>query len=279
MNFNSNLRPMTIEEVGRHAPSALAVAPHESRSARYAYIPTIDVIRGMEKAGFLPFKATQSTTRDESRREFTKHMIRFRHMDMNRAMAVGDTIPEIVLVNSHDGTSAYKLMAGLFRLVCSNGMIVADSLQAQISILHVGNVVEEVVNGSLAIAGNVQKAIGRAEDWSRLQLTSGEQNAFASAAHTLRFGDAEGNVKTPITASQLLQANRREDVGNDLWKTFNRVQENAIKGGLTAVQRDANGNRVRRVSSREVKGIESDVKLNRALWQLAERMAELKTAA
>jgi len=105
--------------------------------------------------------------------------------------------------------------------------------------------------------------------------------AFAEAAHTVRFADSEGKVSTPITAAQLLQPRRTEDTGTDLWKTFNRVQENTIKGGLTARAQDTFDNRGRRqrgrmVSTRQVKGIDQDVKLNRALWQLAERMAELK---
>jgi len=78
---------------------------------------------------------------------------------------------------------------------------------------------------------------------------------------------------------QLLAPRRSEDNGNDLWRTFNRIQENALRGGMKARNAtDEMGRRGRRVSTREVKGIDQDVKLNRALWQLAERMAELKQA-
>jgi len=93
----------------------------------------------------------------------------------------------------------------------------------------------------------------------------------------VRFGDAEGKVDTPIAPAQLLQSRRRDDNGADLWRTFNRIQENAARGGLSAWGHDANGHR-RRTTTREVKAIDQDVKLNRALWHLAERMAELKSA-
>jgi hypothetical protein len=100
---------------------------------------------------------------------------------------------------------------------------------------------------------------------------------FAEAAHTVRFADSEGTVDTPITASMLLTPRRRDDAGNNLWETFNRVQENAVKGGLRARAERKLGQRFgRMVRTREVKGIDQDVKLNRALWQLAEKMAELK---
>ena len=269
---------LTLDQVKLYAPSAMATHAHESRSARYTYIPTINVIEGMIRAGFQPFSASQSKSRIEGKSEFTKHMIRFRHMDMVSPMVVGDVIPEVVLVNSHDGTSAYKLIAGLFRLVCSNGLMVADSTTASISVMHKGDIIREVIQASNQIIDNSQKSLDSAKAWEVLQLTDGEQKAFAEAAHTVRFADAEGKVNTPITADQLLRPRRHDDAGSDLWKTFNRVQENVIKGGLHGVQRDANGRRLRAVSTRQVKGIDQDVKLNRALWQLAERMAELKAA-
>lgn len=276
--------PLTIDQIAQFAPSALATRPHESRSDRYTYIPTINVIEGMVKAGFQPFSASQSRSRIEGKSEFTKHMIRFRHQDFSAALTVGEIVPEVILVNSHDGTSAYKLIAGMFRLVCSNGLMVADSTTGSVSVMHKGNIIAEVVEASNGIIQGAQRALTAADQWGRLQLTDGEQAAFAEAAHTVRFQDAEGKVKTPITAAQLLRPRRSEDTGADLWRTFNRVQENVIKGGLHGFgpdTRDQWGRRQRgrMVSTRQVKGIDQDVKLNRALWTLAERMAELKVAA
>lgn len=278
-SVNRQQVPLTIDQIARYAPSAMATHAHESRSDRYIYIPTVNVIEGMIKAGFQPFSASQSRSRIEGKTEFTKHMIRFRHPDTESSlMKVGDVVPEVVLINSHDGTSAYKLIAGMFRLVCSNGLMVSDAEIAAVTVMHKGNILENVVDGSYRLIEDSQKAMGTVRTWTELQLTTGEQSALAEAAHTLRFADAEGKVTTPITAAQLLQPRRAYDQGNDLWKTFNRVQENVIKGGLSAIQRDENGRRVRRVSTRQVKGIDQDVKLNRALWQLAERMQELKAA-
>lgn len=279
MMFNRNSQPLTIDQIAQTAPSALALQPHESRSDRYTYIPTLDVIKGMERAGFFPFSATQSRSRDLSRREFTKHMLRFRTMaDMQRAAIVGEVVPEIVLVNAHDGTSAYKLMMGLYRFICANGAMVSDSEVAAVHVQHKGNIIDAVVEASTAIVQQAPKVLDTVQRWQSLQLTAGEQNAFAEAAHTLRFADAEGHVDTPITASQLLWTRRGGDNSPDLWRTFNKVQENVIKGGLSArAPRTPENRHPRLVSTREVKGIDQDVKLNRALWQLAERMAELKT--
>jgi hypothetical protein len=268
-------QPLTIDQIGRKAPSALATAAHNSRSDRYTYIPTVDVILGMEKAGFHVFEAKQSSSRDLSRREHTKHMIRFRHASQIDSLTVGESLPEIVLVNAHDGSSAYKLMAGIFRLVCSNGMIVADSMTDSVTVRHSGDVIQQVIEGSNRIVNNAPKTLAAINNWQALQLTTGEQSAFAEAARIVRFGDSDGKVETPITAEMLLRSRRAADTGSDLWKTLNRVQENTIRGGISAVGRDSLGHR-RRFSAREVKGIDQDVKLNKALWQLAETMASLK---
>ena len=275
MMNRTQLQPLTIDDIARRAPSALATRPFHAVSSRYTYIPTVDVIEGMAKAGFKPFYATQSRTRIEGKSEFTKHMIRFR-ADLG-AMTVGDSLAEVVLVNSHDGTSTYKLLAGIFRLVCSNGMVVSEGQQESISVRHSGDVIQEVVEGSNRIMERTPKTLDAIRTWGQLRLTGGEQQVLAEAARVVRFGDSEGKVETPITADRLLQARRYSDNGDDLWKTFNRVQENVVRGGVSAMGKDSQGRR-RRSTTKEVKGIDQDVRLNRALWQLAERMAELKLA-
>ncbi len=261
------------------APSAFATEPHSSRSSRYAYIPTAEVIAGLRANGFLPFFAKQGGTRDASRREFTKHLIRFRYQgEIPELRHVGQTFPEIVLLNSHDGSSAYQIMAGLFRLVCLNGMVVADKEVGTVRVPHKGNIVHQVVEGSYTVLEESRRALDAAGVWGGVNLSRNEQHAMAEAAHVLRFGDGEGDAtETPIRPDQLLAPRRHDDAGADLWRTFNRVQENAIRGGLTAWGRDAN-NRRRRVTTREVKGIDQDVRLNKALWVLGERMAQIKSA-
>jgi hypothetical protein len=280
-NFNSN-QPLTLDQIAKLAPSALATEAHSSRSDRFVYIPTIDVIKAMMAKGFQPFKATQSMTRTDDKRNFTKHMIRFRHADLMRP-EVNDSVPEIVLINAHDGTSRYKLMGGIFRLVCENGMVVAESLIGSVNVMHSGNILDNVIEGSFRVIEDSQKALVATREWSGLMLTDGEQNAFAHAAHTLRFADNEGNVSTPFTPEQLLAPRRSADYNNDLYTVFNRVQENAVKGGLLARTQarmeEGTFHPSRRVRTREIKGIDQDVKLNRALWTLAEEMAKLKQAA
>ena len=187
--------------------------------------------------------------------------------------------PEVVLLNSHDGTSAYQLMAGIFRFVCLNGMVVADRDFGTLKVQHKGNVVDQVIEGSHAVLQESIRAVDRADAWAWVTLSGDERLAMAESAHVLRFGEERsGQVAKLVPPAQLLSVRRHQDAAHDLWTTMNVVQENAIRGGLTAWDRDVN-NRRRRVATRPVNGIDQNVRLNRALWLLGERMAEIKGAA
>lgn len=269
-------RELSMDDMRKIAPSIFANDKHDSRSDRYTYIPTVRVLEGLMREGFNPVAVRQSSARDAERKEYTKHMIRLRRAG-DAFKGVGDTLPEIVLVNSHDGTSSYHLDAGLFRLVCLNGMVVADASFASVRVPHKGDVVDKVIEGAYSVIDQSVKALAAPAEWSQIRLGTDERNALADAAHVLRFGDSEGVVTTPIKPVQLLEPRRYGDRENDLWTTFNVVQENVIRGGLRGFGRDANMRR-RRVTTRGVNGIDQDVKLNKALWVLGEAMAKLKAA-
>jgi hypothetical protein len=80
-NFAAGTRTLTMDELRNRVPSAFAASKHESRSTRYTYIPTVNVIEGLMREGFQPTAAVQGTSRVEGKENFTKHMIRFRHSE------------------------------------------------------------------------------------------------------------------------------------------------------------------------------------------------------
>jgi hypothetical protein len=228
-------------------------------------------VRGLEGEGFVPVWATQCRTRKEGKRLFTKHMMRFRHVD---AVANNDGLfPELVLINSHDGLSSYRLMAGVYRMVCANGLIAGDTFN-EVKVRHKGDIIGNVIEGTYEVMKDARTLLDHARSMSEIQLDSQERMIFAEAAHQLKFdGEEQGKA---ITAEKFLRPRRYQEADkSDLFTTFNIVQENVIKGGLSGWGRDAN-NRHRRTTMREVKSIDSSTALNKALWTLAEKMAELK---
>jgi len=256
--------PLSADQIRRVAPSIFADAPHESRSERYSYIPTAAVLTELRKEGFQPFMVTQTRVRNESHREYTKHMIRLRHA----SQITGSEANEIVLLNSHNGTSSYQMLAGMFRFVCSNGLVCGDTV-ADVRVPHKGDVAGQVIEGAHEVLQGFERVRDARDSMRAITLDEGEAQIFARSALALKYDDP--NKPAPITESQILMPRRFDDRRPDLWSVFNRAQENLTKGGLSA--RAANGRRQR---TRPVQGIDSDIRLNRALWLLADGMRQLK---
>lgn len=256
--------PLSDDQIHATAPSIFAERAHDSRSARYAYIATSEVLAGLRREGFRPFMVCQSRARTDDRREYTKHMLRLRHASQIN----GAEANEIILINSHDGTSAYQMLAGVFRFACHNGIVCGTEV-ADIRVPHKGDVTARVIEGAFTVLDDFDKITAGIEGMKALTLSEGEQQAFARAALALRYDEGQ---PAPITEAQLLEARRSADQRSDLWCTFNRVQENTLKGGLRG--RNARG---RRMTTRTIDGIDSNIKLNRALWVLAEEMRKLRS--
>jgi len=269
-------RALTEDELFKLAPSIFAHAPHESRSERFQAIPTIEVLRGLSKEGFECVGVKQSVCRDKGKKPFTKHLLRIRRMGDQSQYRVGDTVCEILLKNANDGTSRYNLMAGLFRIACMNSLVTQTGTIDEVKVSHIGNVQEKVIEGTYRVLGEAQKALVAPADWSNILLNKDEKNILAETAHEIRFTNQNGEINTPIKPRQMLIPRRVEDQKDDLWTVANVLQENTIRGGLSAIgMRDY---RERRVTTRGIRGIDQDVRLNKALWIMTEKFAALKTA-
>ena len=138
--------PLSDDQIRRVAPSIFADSPHESRSERYSYIPTATVLTELRKEGFQPFMVCQTRVRNERRREHTKHLLRLRHASQIN----GAEANEIVLLNSHDGTSSYQMLAGQFRFICANGLVCGDTF-ADVRVPHKGDVAGQVIEGAFEV--------------------------------------------------------------------------------------------------------------------------------
>ncbi|MGO4395907.1 DUF932 domain-containing protein [Variovorax sp. M-6] len=257
--------PLSNDQMRAVAPSIFADAAHGSCSERYTYIPTSTVLDGLRKEGFQPFMVAQTRVRDQGKRDFTKHMVRLRHVSqINDAEA-----NEVILLNSHDGTSSYQMLAGMFRFVCANGLVCGETV-GDVRVRHKGEIVDNVIEGALEVLDGFALVREQREAMRGITLDRGEAEILARASIALKY-EPDPTKPAPITEAQVLEPRRIADNKPDLWSTFNRLQENLVRGGLEA--RTSNGRRQR---TRAVQGIDQSVKLNRALWMLAEEMKRLK---
>ena len=211
-------RPAMTVATLDNIPSIHATRPSDQVSQRYGFIPTSVIVEALERQGFVPVKAQAARARAE-RKAFAKHLIRFRHRE-HQALSVGDCLPEVVLVNSHDGSSSYRIMAGIYRLVCANGLIVGNSI-AEARVRHTKNAADEIVEASFRVIGQLPMLAESVAGMQSVQLDQGERLAFARAALELRY-DLE---KVEVKPEQILRVQRAADQGTDLWRTFNVAQE------------------------------------------------------
>lgn len=259
-------RPLSDDEIRNVCPAVFAEEAHDSRSSRYTYLPTIQVVQGLRENGFEVFSATQAIPRAEERFGFAKHMLRLRRsQDFNTAQKQG--VNEIILLNSHDGSTSYQLIGGHFRFVCSNGLILGDTYEDQ-RIQHKGDIVGNVIDGCIRVVETFDQVDASRDALRSIQLDTREQEIFANSALRIRYEEG----KEPINATQILRPRRAEDHQNDLWTIFNRVQENMIRGGIRGRNKDTRSI----TTTREVKGIDQTIGINRALWTLAEAMKDYK---
>ena len=264
---NNGRSVLDIEAIRHFAPSVFAERPHHNVSDRYGFIPTIRVLERLQDEGWEVVHAKEQRVRLEDKRGFTKHRLMLQRHDATALKVVGETMPRIMLTNSHDRASAYVVEAGLFRLVCSNGLVVSSGQFGRVAVRHSGaDIADRVLEGTYSVVGDLAQIGEQVGEMSAIDLTTQERHLFAESALGLRW---DGSA--PVTAEQLLTVRRGQDNKNDLWTTYNRVQENVMRGGLAGVNATGQFRRTRGVNS-----ISEDTRINRALWQLAQGMAQIK---
>jgi hypothetical protein len=252
---------LSIDNLRQNVPAVFAAAAHESLSQKYTFIPTDRVLTGLMSAGFVPVEARQAHSRKGSPAH-ARHVVRLRRRF--ETVALRDSVPEVVFLNSHDGTSAYQLRLGLFRAVCTNGLIVSVGAFPAYCVAHRGDVVDQVVTAALEASERFEALASRVERMELRRLHRGEQIGFAGKALALRFPELD---KAGIQPSRLLECRRVDDTSDNLWTVFNRVQENLLGGGL--IRRTETGRLFR---TRRITSIREDVRLNGRLWDLAEEV-------
>jgi len=250
---------LTLEALRARVPAVFASGADERLSDHYSFIPTSRVLSALMDAGFIAVDARQTQARHTSPL-YARHVVRLRRR-METVQLRGYSLPEVVFLNSHDGTSRYELRLGIFRLVCSNGLIVSRGAFPAYCVAHRGKVVDEVVASALKVSEQFERLAAQVERMEARRLTRDEQVHFAERAIALRFPDP---TRSGMHPSQLLTVRRREDLGDDLYTITNRVQEHLCRGGANRRAADGRLTRMRRITS-----IKREIELNSQLWDLA----------
>jgi hypothetical protein len=177
----------------------------------------------------------------------------------------GDTVmPRILMTNSHDGKNSFQFQAGLYRLVCSNGLVIADAEFANMKIRHMGYDLAEL---KTVISEIVEKLPLTVECMNKLkakELSEEEKISFAKEALQTRISKNQLSTYSAEDILELITPTRKEDEGDDMWNVYNVVQEKIIHGMF-----DVYGVQGKVRKARKIKNFKQDTKVNQKLYNLA----------
>ena len=279
ISLSNEMKPMTMDEVRKKCPYAFATVPtNPDVSGKYNQANTETVINDIAKLGWYPVEAKQCRQKKGSKGIRSFHILAFQNDNVKVLNPDGSTeaYVRIILQNSHDGFNSFKFMMGVYRCVCSNGLIVADAEFATFSIRHINYSFEELRGIVAQVIDNVPNVIKKMNVMNSTTLTEDQKNELAVETYKIRKGfKTEDQVRIDdATIADLLTPIREEDEGDSLWNVFNVLQEKMIKGGFSATGKNGKARK-----QRPIKSIKKDVEYNQRLWAIAERYMPASIAA
>ena len=251
-------------------------------SDHYSFVPTMNVVNDLRELGYEVVDATQVKARKKSTNGYQKHLITLEHpkykLDQVNEVEISDgktetqvtkaeEYPQILLTNSHDGGNAFTLSAGIFRLVCSNGLVIKTEDYGSARLVHKGYSFEAVQELVKQFEETVDEVLTRITAMKKVQLTKEQQIEFAKQAALLRFKSKsynEDNIEKVVNIDDLLNVDRKEDAGDGLYEVFNRVQESLINGKYTYL-----GTKDKPRKARPIKNFKQNIEVNSKLSKLA----------
>lgn len=266
---------LSNDDIRKMCPMAFKTAPtNPGLSGRYTQANTATVIDDLAKLGWYPVQAKQAREKKGSSGIRSFHMVAFQnpdikiHKTLENGEKVVDTYPRIILTNSHDGFNSFKFMVGLFRLVCSNGLVVCSDQMVNMSIRHINYDFEELRRVVATAIEQVPGIVQTMNDMRKVTLTDEQKINLATEVVRIRKG-IEDDQKFQLdaeTVESILEPVREEDKANDLWTVFNICQEKLIKGGFSAVGKNNKSRKQRGITS-----IRKDMDFNQRLWGTASK--------
>jgi hypothetical protein len=261
LDINQNF--ISKEQIRRQAPSIFTTEGAPTTSEKYAHISTEKIIDDMSVLGWNVVDAKEVKARKKDTVGFQKHLVVFRNNEIQITSGDGDDVfPQILLTNSHDGKNAFTFTAGLFRLVCENGLVVSSQEFENMKLRHYGYSFEELQNTIKAMVEKLPLTVESLNKFKAVQLGQEQALDFAKKALETRFTKEELEI-IDVDLDKLLTPTRPQDQGSDLWSVYNVIQEKLVNGMFNYTYGTKNR------KARKIKNFKQDLVLNEKLYDLA----------
>lgn len=260
------MNTIKLESWNTHAPSTKLVKP------TYGFIDSSKIIDTFQAKGWECISAKQAATKNIDREGYQKHLLKFTHNDFPLVEGLSDdnkSRPELVLLNSHDGTSAMRLFFGFTRIACLNG-IIAGTAFSSIRLIHNQNMVKGIDNAIETMVSGLPSVLDKVRHYSNIPLSETKMIELARRAADLRLHSTK-NVED-VNLYAMFNLNRYQDKGNDAYTLFNVIQEKVIRGGIKYKQLNEKTSFIEKRTTRAISSVSQSVKLNQGLWNILEEI-------
>ncbi len=263
------IKPLSNDELKDKAPSLFTQQPHSEVSDKYHFIPTIDVVEQIREYGWYPVSVDEAKVRDEDKNGYQQHCLRFQHFE--DLLTPNGNVVELLLFNSHDRSKAFSISVGIYRYVCSNGLVISESVFDSYKIKHLGDKSNDLQNAISRVTEAKTGLLRKVSKFECINLSQDEKESFVKSAIPLRFDehlelDNKNDLLIPL---------REEDKKDDLYTTLNILQENLLSSKIRGYNKETG----RKFTSKKINSIQKDVDINKGLWDIAERIAMIKDPA
>ena len=288
LQIDSKAEFKTKDELREIAPSIFSTIPSPGVSKKYSHIPTDKLIDDMELLGWKVIDAKEVNARTKGTRGFQKHLVVFRNDDIvinqmpnnivesstsptgfrktdgtfAKKNPIDTVFPQILLTNSHDGKNAFTFTAGLFRMICENGLVISTNEFEKVAIRHMGYDFEELQKQITEMVEQLPLTVESMNKMIDTQMNQKSILKFAKDMLAVRFPEDELRRIT-IDMDEFITPVRPEDKGEDLWSVFNVIQEKIIEGDFDYTI----GTKHRK--ARQIKNFKQDMDLNSKMFDVA----------
>jgi hypothetical protein len=259
------MNSISLDQLRSQMPQAFVEAPHSRVSSKYSFIPTHQILGDLDKLGWKIREVQNPRYKSQGNQLHGKHLIRLFNPNLHISKGADKNYVEIALYNSSNGQSKFRMEIGIFRMVCSNGMVIKTEDFGSINMRHSGYSFESLKESIDEMIEKLPQVVTKINTFTERILTPAEMKSLAQEAYNLRNG---GRQATENELQAILNPRRTEDEGDNLWVTFNRIQEAVITGGQMFVDK-----RGRMRTAKPIRNLDKGLKLNQQLWQLAEQYA------
>jgi hypothetical protein len=254
----------SLEELRESTPSIFTQLGSKDTSDKYTHIPTDKVIEDMALLGWGVVDSQEVKARTEGTVGFQKHLVVFRNPEVVINGENGDTVyPQVLLTNSHDGKNSFKFTAGLFRMICANGLVISTETFEDIKVRHMGYDFETLQGVIKEMVAKLPLTVESMNKMKEIELEEEQMFELAKSFLDIRI-EGTGNTFNDQAVEDVLKIQRKADKGNGLWEVFNRVQENVIEGNFA--YKTLKG-KVRQ--ARVIKNFKQDQDLNKTMFSKA----------